>query len=80
MAPPSIQPPGVFPVTAGAYLLLTKQVCGYCIPSLSGTEGMCVWPGLGEGTLNKQPWSQSVPRLTASYPPHPQTDAARWTV
>lgn len=45
----------LFPVTAGACLLFTKQVCGYCIPSLSGTVGMCVWPGWGEGTLNKQP-------------------------
>lgn len=32
----------LFPVTAGAYLFFTKQVCGYCIPSLSGTVGMCV--------------------------------------
>lgn len=59
----------LFPVTAGACLPFTKQVCGYCIPSLSGTVGMCVWPGWGEGTLNKQPM---VPvNAKAHRPPSP---------
>lgn len=51
--PPSSH--GLLPVTAGASLLFTRLGCGYCIPSLSGTVGICVWPGWGEGTLNKQP-------------------------
>lgn len=29
----------------------------------------CVWPGWGEGTLNKQPWPQPVLRLTTPAPP-----------
>lgn len=49
----------LFPVTAGAYLFFTKQVCGYCIPSLSGTVGMCVCGQVGgRGLLTNSPWPQ----------------------
>ena len=30
-----------------------------------------MWPGWGEGTLNKQPWPQPVPRLTTPASPQP---------
>lgn len=67
------------PVTAGASLLFTRQGCGYCIPSLSGTVGICVWPGWGEGTLNKQPMApvnaKAQPRLTV-LPPY--AEAIPW--
>lgn len=61
----------LFPVTARAYLIFLKQVCGYCIFSLSGTVGMCV-ARLGEGDFKQ---TAKAHRNLPS-----QTEATRWTV
>lgn len=44
----------LFPVTVGAYLLFTKQDCGYCIFSLLGTWDMCGQVG-GRGLTTNSP-------------------------
>lgn len=82
---PSAGPPsshGLLPVTAGASLLCTRLGCRYCIPSLSGTVQICVWPGWGEGTLNKQPMApvsaKAQPRLTVT--PSLGREAFPWTL
>ena len=70
----------LFPVTAGARLLLTEQVWGYRIPSLSGTEGMCV-ARLGGGDFKQTTLAPASAEAHHPRPPTtPQTEAARWTV
>lgn len=71
---PAARPPArLFPVTAGARLLLTEQVWGYRIPSLSGTEGMCV-ARLGGGGFKQTALAPASAESHHPRPPHNPPD------